>query len=165
MGKLKSDKLFFIMPQRGTKCKKMILKTQKRIGKSDKIKKQSGGKSKSRNCFCLLRRYAFGCSGLRVTGLNAQVTRRSFANACLCFLESLEAGTILFLLPMAAPPKTGFFYSIAEKTGGGKRFAKEAIFGMEAGAAFGGYTENTIADKRERRSDDLQELEQFPAQK
>lgn len=97
-------------------------------------KKQSGGKSKSRNCFCLLRRYAFGCSGLRVTGLNAQVTRRSFANACLCFLESLEAGTILFLLPMAAPPKTGFFYSIAEKTGGGKHFCGRAVFGMEAGA-------------------------------
>lgn len=148
MGKLKSDKLFFIMPQRGTKCKKMILKTQKRIGKSDKIKKQFGGKSKSRNCFCLLRRYAFGCSGLRVTGLNAQVTRRSFANACLCFLESLEAGTILFLLPMAAPPKTGFFYSIAEKTGSGKRFCGGSNFWHGSRRCFDGYTENTIAGIR-----------------
>ena len=108
-------------------------------------KKQSGGKSKSRNCFCLLRRYAFGCSGLRVTGLNAQVTRRSFANACLCFLESLEAGTILFLLPMAAPPKTGFFYSIAEKTSGGKRFCGGSNFWHGSRCCFGGYTENTIA--------------------
>ena len=128
-------------------------------------KKQFGGKSKSRNCFCLLRRYAFGCSGLRVTGLNAQVTRRSFANACFCFLESLEAGTILFLLPMAAPPKTGFFYSIAEKTGGGKRFCGGSNFWHGSRRCFGGYTENTIADKRERHSDDLQELKWFPAQK